>query len=151
MKNVVTKEKIRKFAKEICKDANLVEELGLGSTCQLASAPLLCNFPEEIQEAYEEVINQREFLDKLRKAVRIEVTAKLFSREVSTIKLVKWYFIFTDKELKSLFSEEKILSCNLKRLIIIDEIEKLLECTVQTGDEDKQVAKAVSRIYKSLQ
>lgn len=151
MKNVVTKEKIKKFAKEICQDANLVEELGLGSTWQLAPAPLLCDFPEEIQEVYEEVLNQREFLNKLRTAVRIEVTAKLLNREVSTIKLVKWYFIFTDKELKSLFSEGKIISSNLKRLIIIDEIEKLLECTVQTGDEDKQVARAVNKICKALQ
>ena len=150
MKNVVTKEKIKKFAKEICQDANLVEELGLGSTWQLAPAPLLCDFPEEIQEVYEEVLNQREFLNKLRTAVRIEVTAKLLNREVSTIKLVKWYFIFTDKELKSLFSEGKILSSNLKRLIIIDEIEKLLECTAQTGDEDKSVARAVNKIYKAL-
>ena len=122
----------------------------MGSTWQLAPAPLLCDFPEEIQEVYEEVLNQREFLNKLRTAVRIEVTAKLLNREVSTIKLVKWYFIFTDKELKSLFSEGKILSNNLKRLIIIDEIEKLLEYTAQTGDEDKSVARAVNKIYKAL-
>ena len=43
-----------------------------------------------------------------------------------------------------------ILSSNLKRLIIIDEIEKLLECTVQTEDEDKAVARAVNKIYKAL-
>ena len=35
-------------------------------------------------------------------------------------------------------------------LIIIDEIEKLLECKVQTGDEDKQVARAVNKICKAL-
>ena len=151
MKRAETKEKFTKFAKEICQDANLVEELGLGSTWQLAPAPFLCDFPEEIQEAYEEVLNQREFLNKLRTAVRIEVTAKLLSREVSTIKLVKWYFIFTEKELKSLFSEGKILSSNLKRLIIIDEFEKILECTIQKEDEDKAVARAVNKIYKALQ
>lgn len=95
-------------------------------------------------------MDQRKFLEQLRRAVEIEVTAKLISQEVSTIKLVKWYFIFTEEELKSLFSEGKIISSNLKRLIIIDEIEKLLECTVQTDNEDNQVARAVNKIYKAL-
>ena len=142
----------KKYAKEICRDANLVEQLGLCSTCQLASLPLplLCDFPEDLQEIDDEVMDQRKFLEQLRRAVEIEVTAKLISQEVSTIKLVKWYFIFTEEELKSLFSEGKIISSNLKRLIIIDEIEKLLECTVQTGNEDKQVARAVNKIYKAL-
>ena len=149
MKSANTKE-LKKYAKEICWDANLVEELGLGSTCEIAALPLLCDFPEEIQEAYDEVIDQRKFLEQLRKAVKIEVTAKLLAQEVSTIKLVKWYFIFTENELKSLFSEGKIHSSNLKRLIIIDEFEKILECTVQTEDEDKAVARAVNKIYKAL-
>ena len=66
MKSANTKE-LKKYAKEICRDANLVEELGLGSTCEIAALPLLCNFPEEIQEAYHQLTEQE--IQDLKKVV----------------------------------------------------------------------------------
>lgn len=150
MKKAKTKEKMKKFAKEISRDAELIQSLGLGITCKSVPPSFLYEFPEKIQEFYEKAPEQEEFLEQLRRMVRDEVITMLSAKKVTTIKLVKYYCIFTQAELKSLFSKAKIVSCNLKRLIIINEIEKLLENTVQTKDEDQQVAKAVDEIYKSL-
>lgn len=149
MKRANTKE-IRKYAREICRNANLVEEVGLVISCAIG-VPTLCEFPEKIQEAYYRAMNQKKFLETLRKSVKDEILEMLAVREVSTIRLVKYYFIFTEQELNALFSKNTVLASNVKRLMIIHEIEKLLENTVQTDDEDRKVAKAVNRIYKSLQ
>lgn len=149
MKNVETKEKIKEFAKEICRDANLVEQLGLESTCA-TGIPTLCDFSEDVQEAYYRAANQQRFLKKLRKSVKDEVLKELAVKEVSTTKLVKYYFIFTEAELNAVFSKYSMLVSNMKRLIIIDQIEKLLINTVQTNDGDREVAKAINKIYKAM-
>ena len=149
MKRANTKE-VKRYAKEICRNADLVEEVGIVISC-VTGVPTLCEFPEKIQEAYYKAMNQKKFLENLRKSVKDEILEMLAVREVSTIKLVKYYFIFNVQELNALFSKNTALSSNVKRLMIIHELEKLLENTVQTEDEYRKVAKAVNRIYKSLQ
>lgn len=148
MKRANTKE-MKKYAKEIFRNANLVQQLGVGSSCA-TGIPSLCDFSEDVQEAYNQAVNQQMFLKNLRRAVKDEVLEELAAKEVSTTKLVKYYFIFTEAELNSLFSKYTVLVSNIKRLIIIDQIEKLLINTVQTEDEDREVAKAVNRIHKCL-
>lgn len=147
MKGANTKE-MQKYAKEICRNADLIEELGLMYNMQVHT---LCNFFEELQQAYEDAKDQDKFLEMLRETVKDEVIKILAnSKRVSTIKLVKYYYIFTEAELNSLFSKHTTVVDNIKRLIIISEVEKLLVNTVPTTDEDQLVAKAVNRIYKAL-
>lgn len=146
MKRVNTKE-IKKYAEEICRNADLVEELGLMRDMKIRR---LSGFSEDLQQAYYEAKDKEKFLKSLRKSVKNKVVEMLTDREVSTIRLVKYYFIFTEQEANTLVSKNAVLTSNAKRLMIIHEIEKLLVNTVQTDDEDRTVAKAVNKIYKSM-
>lgn len=147
MKSANTKE-IKRFAKEISQDSDLVEELGI--EYNMMKVQPLYDFSEELQLAYDETKDKEKFLRDLRKAVKDEILELLTAKKVSTITLVKYYFIFTEAELHILFTKYTALVDNIKRLIIIDQIEKLLINTVQTDDEDRRVAKAVNKIYRSL-
>lgn len=147
MKRANTKEEMKNFAKDISRNANLVEELGLMCEMQIHT---LCGFSEEVQQAYDATKDKEKFLKNLRKAVKDEVLGELSAKKVSTITLVKYYYIFTEAELRTLFTKYIVITSNVKKLMIIDQIEKLLVNTVQTNDEDQAVAKAVNKIYKSL-
>lgn len=147
MKSANTKE-IKRFAKEISQDSDLVEELGI--EYNMMKVQPLYDFSEELQLAYDETKDKEKFLRDLRKAVKDEILELLTAKKVSTITLVKYYFIFTEAELHILFTKYTALVDNIKRLIIIDQIEKILINTVQTDDEDRRVAKAVNKIYRSL-
>ena len=147
MKRANTKEEMKNFAKDISRNADLVEELGLMCDMQVHT---LCGFSEGLQQADNKAKSKEKFLKDLRKLVKDEIMEILASRKVSTIVLVKYYFIFTESELYPLFSKHTVLESNIKKLIIISQIEKLLVNTVQTDDEDQSVAKAVNRIYKGL-
>ena len=143
----VSEQKMKEFAKEICRDADLVEEFGLMHNMKIRR---LDGFSEDLQQAYYEAKDKEKFLKSLRKSVKNKVVEMLTDREVSTIRLVKYYFIFTEQEANTLVSKNAVLTSNAKRLMIIHEIEKLLVNTVQTDDEDRTVAKAVNKIYKSM-
>ena len=59
MKNAVTKEKSKKFAKEIFRSTDLVYELGLMNEEALNTWTFV-EFPEEIQEAWFSAVNAEE-------------------------------------------------------------------------------------------
>ena len=151
MKNAVTKEKSKKFAKEIFRSTDLVYELGLMNEEALNTWTFV-EFPEEIQEAWFSAVNAEErrlFFKRIRKEVSECVAAELTKKKkISYHTIAKYSYVLGEKELDTL-KQKGSGNANIVKLCIIRELSELLkDAKIMEGETElASIVNSAKKIY----
>lgn len=147
--NAEKENKMKKVVREIVKRPELVKELGLIPIDLIESLTGWYKwFPEEIEVEFLASKNKKKFILNLQKLVRDEVKKRIIDKKVPIKTLVKYAYIFNEKELREL---SKINGGeNVLKLVIIVEMFKMMENTEVKSDDDDKVAEAAAKILKCM-
>ena len=150
MKNAVTKEKIKKLAKEIFRSTDLVYELGLMNEEALNTWTFV-EFPEEIQEAWFSVNTEERklFFKRIRKEVSECVAAELTKKKkISYHTIAKYSYVLGEKELDNL-KQKCSGNANIVKLCIIRELSELLkDAKIMEGETElASIVNSAKKIY----
>lgn len=141
--------KMKKVVREIVKRPELVKELGLIPIDLIESLTGWYKwFPEEIEVEFLSTKNKKKFVIDLQKLVREEVKKRIIDKRVPTKTLVKYAYIFNEKELRELSKINE--GENVLKLVIIVELFQMMENTEVKPDDDDKVAEATAKILKCM-
>lgn len=146
----VSKQKMKKFAKKIFRNADLVYELGLMNKEALNKWTFV-EFPDEIQEAWLSVNTEERklFFKRLRNEVSVCVAEELMKKKnINYHTIAKYSYVIDDKELRKLMNDYSD-NPNVKKIFIIKEIFSALEeARIVKGEADlENVVKSAKKIY----
>ncbi len=150
MKNVVTKERIKKFAKGIFRSTDLVYELGLMNEEALNTWTFV-EFPEEIQEAWFSVNTEERklFFKRLRNEVSGCVAEELTKKKkINYDTIAKYSYILGEKELNTL-KRKYSGNANIVKLCIVRELSGLLkDAKIMEGETElTSIVNSAKKIY----
>lgn len=92
--------------------------------------------------------NKKKFVIDLQKLVREEVKKRVIDKKVPTKTLVKYAYIFNEKQLKELSKINE--GENVLKLVIMVEMFQMMENTEVKSDDDEKVAEATAKILKCM-